>query len=285
MRLSDACGAAALDVQRNGEFQSLGLLSHRAPQQLVMWYDPRFFETLAANQNISCVITSPGLASQVPPSLGMAVCEDPQSAFYRIHEHLLAETHFYGPAFDSLIAPTAVIHETAYVSSHNVRIGSGTHIGPLAVVLDRSDIGKDCVIGPGVVVGGEGFEPKYVNGRHVIVRHAGGVRIGDCVEIQANSHVAKAVFNGATEIGDETKIDALVQIAHNVRMGKRCEVAASAVVAGSATIGDAVWIGPNAVISSEVKIGNRAFIAINSLVLYDVADDARVIGIAPRKRN
>jgi UDP-3-O-[3-hydroxymyristoyl] glucosamine N-acyltransferase len=265
-----------MEIKRDGEFRSLGLLSHDRPQMLVRWYDPRFFAALSSNPHISCVITSPDLLAQVPETLAVATCDDPSAAFYRIHDHLLAATDFYGPQFASEIAPSAVIDPAARVAPRNVRIGPRTRIGPCAVILERTEIGSDCTIGPGAVIGGEGFEPKYVEGRHVIVRHAGGVHIGDRVEVYVNTNIAKAVFNGATEIGDDTKIDALVHIAHNVRIGQRCEIAAHAHIAGSSTVGDEVWIGPAAVVSSEVKVGRGAFIAVGSLVLRDVADNARI---------
>ena len=276
MRLSDVEQLAPLKIQRDGEFRSLGLLSHDHELMLVRWYDPRFFPALSGNPHIACVITTPELLPQVPERLAAATCDDPSAAFYRIHDHLLANTDFYGPQFASEIAPSAIIDRSAWIAPYNVRIGAGTRIGPRAVILERTEIGNDCTIGPGAVLGGEGFEPKYVEGRHVIVRHAGGVRIGDRVEIYVNTNVAKAVFNGATEIGNDTKIDALVHIAHNVRIGQRCEIAAHAHIAGSSVVGDEVWIGPAAVVSSEVTVGRGAFIAVGSLVLRDVAENARV---------
>ncbi|MBV8883694.1 MAG: hypothetical protein JO235_06795 [Chroococcidiopsidaceae cyanobacterium CP_BM_RX_35] len=164
----------------------------------------------------------------------------------------------------------------------NVRIGRGSIVEPNAVILERSIIGEEVVIRSGAVIGGEGFEPKYVNGDHIVVPHAGGVLLHDKVEIQANTHVARNVFGGFTEIGKDTKIDALVQIAHNVSVGCRCEIAASAVIAGSTVIGNDVWIGPNATVSSELQIGNGTFIALGSVVTKDIPDFAMVAGSPAR---
>jgi UDP-3-O-[3-hydroxymyristoyl] glucosamine N-acyltransferase len=284
MRLSEVAARSGTEVLRDGEFRSLGLLCHDLPQMLVMFYDEQFLAELQGNPQIACVITSPQLCAAIPAAVSVAVSEDPMAAFYAIHHHLLTETEFYWRRFATEIAPDAEIHPTAYVAPTDVRIGRNTKIGPRAVILERSLIGDDCVVGPGVVIGGEGFEPKWVAGKHVVVPHAGGVQIHDRAEIQANSHVAKSVFGGFTEIGADTKIDALVHVAHNVRIGRGCEVAASAMIAGSSTIGDQVWVGPSAVICSDTKIGDRAFVAIGSVVLRDVEPGARVMGVPARAR-
>lgn len=284
MRLSEARQVSPMEVIRDGSFQALGLLCHEQPDMLVMFYDEKYLAQLAENVHIACVITTRHLAGHVPERMAIAVCADPMSAFYRVHGHLLAETDFYWRGFPTETAPEAKIHPTAHVAPRDVRIGRGTTIGPHAVILERSIIGEDCVIGPGVVIGGEGFEPKWVQGKHLVVPHAGGVRLHDRVEIQANSHVAKAVFGSFTEIGADTKLDALVHVAHNVRIGQGCEVAAAAMIAGSSTIGDRVWVGPSAVICSDTKIGDRAFVAIGAVVVKDVAPDTRVMGVPARPR-
>jgi len=278
MKLSDVARIVPLKLLRDGEFQSLGTLSRDDPQLLVTFYDAKYGPQLAENPKIACVVTRADLLELVPERLGVAVSDDPQTAFYAIHDHLLERTSFYGDSFDTVVAADASVHPTAYVAPRNVRIGSGSQIGPKAVILEGSKLGGNVVVGAGAVIGGEGFEPKNIGGRHVIVRHAGGVRLDDGVVVQANSHVAKAVFNGDTIVGADTKIDALVHIAHNVRIGRGCEIASGATLSGSVSVGDRVWIGPRAVISSELTIGDAAFIAIGSLVLRDVKPGDRVLG-------
>lgn len=279
IRLSQVAEAGSIRVIRDGDFCSLGSLSSGHDKLLVTFYDTKYLSQLLKNNQISCVVTREELAVELPAHLGVGVCPDPMDAFYRTHHHLLDQTDFYGENFASQVSPEAFVHDRAYVAPHNVRIGRGSRVGPGAVILERSEVGEHVTIGPGTVIGGEGFEPKYFEGRHIVVRHAGGVRIGDRVDIQANSHVAKAVFNGFTEIGDETKIDAMVHIAHNVRIGRRCELASAAVIAGSAIVGDNVWIGPNATVSSEITVGNGAFIAIGSVVVRRVRENQRVFGV------
>ena len=248
------------------------------PNLLVALYDPAYLEKLTANFAISAVITSEELAGRVPDHLGLGVATDAVTAFYAVHDHLLDATDFYGALHPSAVSPDASVDPHAHVAPQGVDIGPGCRVEAGAVVLERSTLGAGVVIRANAVIGGEGFEPKDVAGRRVIIRHAGGVRLGDRVEIQAGSHVARAVLGGVTEIGEDTKIDALVQVAHNVRIGKRCKIAGCACIAGSTTIGDDVWIGPGAMISSEVTVGFKAFVAIGSLVLKAVPPGGLVWG-------
>ena len=119
-----------------------------------------------------------------------------------------------------------------------------------------SFIGNDVIIGPNSTIGSRGFEFIRNEGQIIAVEHAGGVKVEDRVEIQANCAIDCSVFGEFTEIGEESKLDNLVHIAHNVIIGKRCLLAACAMVAGSTSIGDDVWIGPGTSISSEINIGD-----------------------------
>jgi UDP-3-O-[3-hydroxymyristoyl] glucosamine N-acyltransferase len=278
MRLSEIDQLAKVELVRDGEFDNLGLLSHGGTRVLAAFYDNRFANLLTQNPDLSCVITSAALAAEVPEHLGLAIADDVKTEFYGLHENLVRHGEFYWKDFKTEIAADARIHKSAYVAPINVRIGNRTIVGPRAVVLERSIIGSDCTIHSGAVIGGEGFEPKWIAGRHLLIPHAGGVKLGNSVEILCGTHVACAVFGGVTEIGEGTKIDALVHIAHNSRIGSNCEIAANAFVGGSATVGDGVWIGPNACVSSEVRVGNRAFITLGSVVIHEVHEEEHVSG-------
>lgn len=282
MKLSDVSQVANIHVERDGEFASLGLLSHTADRMLVMLYDEKYLDRLMANAAIACVIATPELATKLPPALAVATSDNPMAAFYRVHQHLMDETNFYWDDFETEISPQASVHETAWVAPRNVRIGRGSVVGPKVVVTERVLVGEDVRIDAGVILGGSGFEPKHVGDRHIIVPHAGAVRIGDRVAILAGSQVCWSVFGGFTEVGEETLIDAKVLVTHNARVGRRCELAAGALVAGSATVGDDVWIGPHATVSSEVTVGDRAFVAIGSVVIKPVEADVRVFGVPAR---
>jgi len=145
-------------------------------------------------------------------------------------------------------------------------------------VLPHTIIGDEVILRAGSVIGAQGFEFKRIGESILPVAHAGGVRLSDRVEIQANSCVDRSIFGGFTEIGEDTKLDNFVHVAHNVKIGKRCLLAAHAMIAGSVTIGDDVWIGPSAAVSSEITIGDGAYVTLGSVVTRDVAAGQRVTG-------
>jgi UDP-3-O-[3-hydroxymyristoyl] glucosamine N-acyltransferase len=282
MQLSELSQLVKIKVLRDGQFDSLGLLSHNLDKMLVALYDSNYLDKVALNPYITCAITTSDIASKLPEHLAVGVCEDPKTAFYQIHCHLFKKTNFYWEDFESEISPDAVIHERAYIAPRNVRIGPGSIVEPNSVILERSILSENVIIRAGAVIGGEGFEPKYIEGKHVLVPHAGGVLLHNGVEIQANSHVARSVFGTFTEVGEDTKVDALVHIGHNVRIGSRCEICAFAGIAGSTVIGDDVFIGGQSAIFPELRIGNNAFIGMGSLIRKDVADYAMVAGSPAR---
>lgn len=278
MRLSNLSKVVSINILRDGEFYSLGILSHDADSMLVGLYDKDYMNLLISNPHISCVITKPDFALQLPEQLAVGVCSDPKTAFYQIHSYLLDHTDFYWKDFGSEISPKAIIHERAYIAPKNVRIGPGTIVEPNASILERSIIGKYVVIRTGAVIAGEDLEVKSVGGEYVVIPHAGSVLLKDRVEIQNNTQVQRSVYGGLTCVGEDTKVGSLVHIAHNVRIGRRCFIAPCVLLGGSTTIGDDVWIGPNATISSELKISNKAVITLGSVVTRDVPAGQRVSG-------
>jgi UDP-3-O-[3-hydroxymyristoyl] glucosamine N-acyltransferase len=265
-------------VIRDGEFGSLGLVTHDRSGLLVFLEHEQHLARLLDNPKISCVITTPDLAEKLPSRLAVAITGNPRKIFYEFHNDLVTNTDFYWQSFSTVISPGAHIHSSAYVAEKNVRIGNGTVIEAGVTVLERSIIGDNVLLRAGCTVGSQGFEFKRIGGQILPVAHGGGVRLHDRVEIQANCALSRSVFGGYTEIGEDTKLDNLIHIAHNVRIGKRCLLAASVMVAGSVVMGDDVWVGPGASISSEVTIGDGASITIGSVVTRDVAAGERVTG-------
>jgi acyl-[acyl carrier protein]--UDP-N-acetylglucosamine O-acyltransferase len=272
--VADAC---QIKIIRNAPVETLGLLLDCRSAVLAPFYDGRYLAELTRNQGISMVLTTAALVPLVPADRGVALCADPLDSLYTLHGLLLAAGH-YGASVVNDIAPDARIHPTAWVAERNVYIGSGTVIGPRAVIEECSSIGADCSIGPGSVIGSEGFEVRTVGGRQVAVRHGGGVRIGAHVTIQSNVVVDRALFGGCTEIGDDTVLDNLVHVAHGVSIGRRCKIVSCAVLCGAVSIGDDVWIGPNATISSALRIGDGARVSLGSVVVRDVPPGGHVSG-------
>jgi len=290
MKLSEAAPHGPLRVVRDAEFDDLALLGASDGRVVVYAGDARSLERLAKTSAAAAVVTTAELADAVPKALGLALAERPEAAFYDVHRWLHTSSEFYWRDYATVIDPSARVHERAYVAPRNVRIGARVVVEPNATILERVSLGEDTVIRAGAVIGSEGFEfkgPAMRQGRatraewdygktNVAVPHAGSVEIGARVEIQANTTVDRSLFRLPTRIGDDTKIDNLVHVAHSVRIGSRCLIAAGATLAGSVVVGDEVWIGPHAVISSGVSLGDRSAIVLGSTITKDVATGERV---------
>ena len=190
--------------------------------------------------------------------------------------------------------PQSGVHPSAVIES-NVEIGQGTYIGPgcyvgwnskigsnsrldaNVVVYHDCRIGSDCVIQANTTIGAVGFGYSFIDGQHKLIPHISGVIIEDFVEIGANSCVDRAKF-GNTIVGAGTKIDNLVQIAHNVIIGKGCLFASHIAIAGSSEIGNGVVVAGQAGIKDHIKIGDGVVIGAQAGVITDIASGQRVLG-------
>jgi UDP-3-O-[3-hydroxymyristoyl] glucosamine N-acyltransferase len=222
---------------------------------------------------------------------------------------LITALHLFAPKLTPMegIHPTAVIEDSAVLGSgvavgchayigHNVRIGEGTIISTGCVVGESTTIGShcrldgnvvvyhncrigdSCVIQANTTIGSTGFGYSFIDGEHRLIPHNGGVVIGDCVEIGANSCVDRAKF-GNTIIGAGSKIDNLVQIAHNVVIGKCCVVAGQVGLSGSCVLGDGVVIGGQAGMADHLSIGAGAMVGGRGGVMGDIPAGAKVMGL------
>jgi len=175
------------------------------------------------------------------------------------------------------IASGVVIHANVCIAG-DVTIGSDSTLQHGAVVLDRCVIGCRVIVGPNSVIGADGFGYYTDQGVHHKIPHIGNVIIEDDVEIGACSCVDRAKF-GSTIIGAGTKIDNLVQVAHNVQVGKGCFLCAQVGIAGSAKLGDGVAAGGHAGVRDNVTIGNQVRCSAFAAVASDVPDGAVIAGI------
>ena len=191
------------------------------------------------------------------------------------------------------IAPNAVV-EAGAILGDDVEIGAGAVIGAGAKIGARTEvharavvcadvvIGDDCVIYSGAVIGADGFGFVRDNesGGYIKMPQLGGVRLGDRVEVGANSAIDRGALDD-TAIGNGVKIDNLVQIGHNVRIGDNTIVCGCAGIAGSVTIGANCMIGGGAGIAGHLTIGDGAMIAARSQVTRPVAAGATVSSVLP----
>lgn len=169
------------------------------------------------------------------------------------------------------IQPHAVIEDGAKVGArsvigahgylgHDAVVGTDCHIAARVTIGARCRVGDRVILHSGVVLGSDGFGFEFANGRHVKIPQTGIVQIDDDVEIGANTTVDRARF-GRTWIGEGTKIDNLVQIAHNVVVGKHCVIVAQSAIAGSTKLGNYVTMGGQSATVGHIEIGDGATIA------------------------
>ena len=184
------------------------------------------------------------------------------------------------------IGDRVTLHPGAYV-------GPGCHIGddvtlfPNTVVYGGTRIGNRVRIHAGTVVGSDGFGYATHEGGHHKILHAGGVVIEDDVEIGSNCSIDRAVTVGkATVIGKGTKIDNLVQIAHNVELGEECLIVAQVGISGSSKIGRRVTLGGQAGVAGHITVGDGAVAGAQTGITKSVEAGAEVLGspAAPLKR-
>jgi UDP-3-O-[3-hydroxymyristoyl] glucosamine N-acyltransferase len=184
-----------------------------------------------------------------------------------------------------VIDPDAVIDPTARIGPLCV-IERGAQVGAGTILKARVTIGEDCVVGarcilhPGVVIGADGFGFAPDDGRWEKIEQLGAVRIGDDVEIGANTCIDRGALQD-TVIEEGVKLDNLIQIGHNVRIGKHTAVAGCAGIAGSATIGAHCTIGGRAGILGHLTIVDHVHISATSLVTRSILKPGHYTGIFP----
>jgi len=169
-----------------------------------------------------------------------------------------------------------VVHGHCYVG-HGTSVGKNCLLYPGVILREHITVGSRVIIQPGAVIGSDGYGFVTVEGKHVKLPQVGTVVIEDDVEIGANVTIDRARFD-KTVIGEGTKIDNLVQIAHNVIIGKHCLIVAQTGISGSTRIGDHVILAGQAGIIGHLTIGDGAVVAAQSGVVRDIKAGEQVFG-------
>lgn len=199
----------------------------------------------------------------------------------------LGEAVTIGPY--AVIAESATIGDRVVIGAHVV-VGAGCVIGddsrlfPHVVLYRGSTIGRRVILHAGVRIGVDGFGYVFVDGAHRKVPQVGGCAIGDDVEIGANSCIDRGSI-GRTEVGQGTKLDNLVHLGHNVRVGSKALLVAQVGVAGSTSIGDGAVLGGQAGLTGHLEIEAGAKIAAQAGVIGDVRAGEPVMGFPARPRS
>ena len=252
--------------------------------------DPeRYGADLSRALAAGAVVLAPEGFEPDPSSSGAGISvANPRAAFAHVVARYFAARAEAGIAATAIVHPSAQVAATASVGEFSV-IGAGVVIGDDAevrhhVVLgSRVRIGARTLIKSHAVIGEEGFGiEKNVHGDNVRLPHLGSVVIGDDAEVGNFTTVCSGTIS-PTIVGDFTKIDDHVHIAHNVSIGRNAIITACAEVSGSVTIEDDVWIGPNASVIQGLTLGARSLIGMGSVVVKSVPPDEVQFGSPARK--
>lgn len=273
------------------EILALAPLESAEPQHLSFLSNPKYRHQLAATR-AGCVIVGPQMRAEAASRGACIVADNPYLYFARVTQ--LWRRARQWPA-GSRIHPSAVIHPEAQIDAL-AEIGPlcvverGARIGAQTVLKSRVTVSEDCVIGercilhPGVVIGADGFGFAKDGERWEKIEQLGAVRIGDDVEIGANTCIDRGALSD-TVIEDGVKLDNLIQIGHNVRVGRNTAMAGCVGVAGSATIGANCTIGGSAGVLGHLSIADGVNVSSFSLVTRSLNKPGHYTGFYPLEEN
>ena len=295
----DLVGDPALAVDRIGPLEgampsTISFLSHR-----------KYRQQLAATA-AGCVIVAPAFAEDARSRGSAIVTPDPYLYFAKLTQWWADLTRV--PAapgvhpsavveHGALIHPGASVGALAFVAAGaeigaGVVVGPQSHIGrgasigtltrlaPRVTIGERCHVGERCILHSGVVVGADGFGFAPAEGRWEKIEQLGAVRIGNDVEIGANTCIDRGALED-TVVGDGVKLDNLIQIGHNVRIGAHTAMAGCAGVAGSARIGAYCTIGGGAVILGHLELADHVNISAATVVTRSIREPGHYTGVFP----
>jgi len=273
------------------EIQALAPLESAGPAELSFLSNPRYQAQLAGSR-AGCVIVAPALRELAQARGACIVAAAPYLYFARLTQlWRQAQPQPAGPRIhpSAVIDPQAHIDETAVIGPLCV-VERGARIGAHTVLKSRVTVGENCVIGarcilhPGVVIGADGFGFAKDGAQWVKIEQLGAVRIGDDVEIGANTCIDRGALSD-TVIEDGVKLDNLIQIGHNVRVGRNTAMAGCVGVAGSATIGANCTIGGSAGVLGHLTIADGVHVSSFSLVTRSIRQPGHYTGVFPLDDN
>jgi UDP-3-O-[3-hydroxymyristoyl] glucosamine N-acyltransferase len=286
----ETLGGALLGSPRL-EIKGLAPLESAGPDQISFLSNPRYQAQLRSTQ-AGCVIVSTAMKDSAPAGVNLIVAENPYLYFARLTQ--LWRKHQHGGR-QAGVHPSAVVDALATVDS-TAFIGPlcvverGARIGPGTVLKSRVTVGEDCEIGArcilhsGVVIGADGFGFALDGERWEKIEQLGAVRIGDDVEIGANTCIDRGALQD-TVIENGVKLDNLIQIGHNVRVGSNTAMAGCVGVAGSASIGPNCTIGGGAVVLGHLTLAGGVNISAATVVTKSIVKPGHYTGVFPLDDN
>lgn len=298
------------DIDNTVMIEGLAALSEAGPSHLAFLSNPKLAEQLA-DTKAGAVLLRGEHADLCPPDSVALICDDPYAAMAK-----LAQKFFPGAARshggaenvsqgNEAVHPSAKIAQDVVMGPHAVigphaEIGEGSVIGAGAVIGHGVVIGRACTIGPNAIIGyallgdrvivhgganigcdGFGFAPGAA---HIKIPQLGRVILQADVEIGSNCGIDRGAL-GDTVVGEGSKLDNLVHVAHNVQIGRHCFITASCAIAGSTVLGDYVQMGGGAKVTGHVEIGDHCVISAMSAVLRSFPANSQIAGNPARLRS
>ena len=284
--IAAAVGAAAIIGDADRDVRRIGSLDSTAEDVLA------FCDADGASDRIAVTAASVVLVRGVahaPPAGGptLIAVADVRAAFIDIVQHLL-------PGGERPVDPPPGIAATAAVADSEsiapsacigagVVVGARSRIGPGAVVYADSEIGSDCVVGPNAVVGWVGLSyHDRCDGRRSFFPHLAGVRIGDRVDIGAQTSICRGMLSHTT-IADDARIGSLVYISHGVVIGARAWVSAASAIAGHAALGERALLGIGSIVIDNIDLGAGVRAGGGSVVTRHADAGANVQGVPAQR--
>jgi UDP-3-O-[3-hydroxymyristoyl] glucosamine N-acyltransferase len=267
--------------------QKLAPLDTAQANALSFLSNPKYQSQLATTQ-AGCVIVSPAVAEAAKVSAALIVADNPYYYFARLSQLWRQHTRVND---EPLVHPSAVIHPKAHVDAsarigplcvieRGASIGANTWLKSGITVGEDCRIGERCIVHAGVVIGADGFGFALFEGRWEKIEQLGAVRVGNDVEIGANTCIDRGALDD-TIIEDGVKLDNLVQIGHNVHVGANTAMAGCAGVAGSARIGANCTVGGGAIVLGHLELADGVHVSAASVVMRSIRQPGQYSGVFP----
>ena len=278
-------GEAALGID------ALASLETAQPNELSFLSHPKY-QSLLAKSQAGCVIVAPSMKSLALERGACIVTDQPYLYFAKVTQlwkkaRVKVNRPLVHPS--AVIDPLALVHETARIGAlcvveQGVQIGAGSELKSKVTVGENCIIGERCLLHSGVVIGADGFGFAPNQGAWEKIEQLGAVRIGDDVEIGANTCIDRGALED-TVIGDGVKLDNLIQIGHNVRVGAHTAMAGCVGVAGSAIIGAHCTIGGGAVVLGHLSLADGVNVSAATTVTRSITKPGHYTGMFPLDEN
>ena len=257
------------------------------PGDLSFLSNPRYQQQLAASR-AACVIVAPAMRDAALARGPCIVADNPYVYFARVTQlwrRHLAHGAATGVHPSAVVDPTAQVHPSAIIGplcvvERGAQIGAGTVLKSRVTVGEECRIGERCILHSGVVIGADGFGFASENGQWVKIEQLGAVCVGDDVEIGANTCIDRGALDD-TVIEDGVKLDNLIQIGHNVRIGRHSAMAGCVGVAGSATIGAHCTVGGGAIVLGHLELADNVHISAATVVTRSISQPGQYTGMFP----